>query len=1134
MNKTILLLSVIIVSILAWTLYEKLVKKEGDQIHVAFIGPLSGADIAAGKLMSQSVQHYFDSVNEKGGINGKTLTLDLFDDQDDCSGKANKAKAEATRIVQENKAVAVIGHWYSGCSITGGEVYKRYAIPAITPGSVSIKVTEGNEWYFRSIFTAKTTGQFLANYIKKVFHQNNVTIIRETAAYGYYLAQIFEETARKLEMTVKNNWTYDPKDKNLEDTFKSYVAQLKQQSKEESGTLFLAMQATEAAKLVRLIKDANLPNLIIGETSFSEQGFLDGLKDLPREKATPGFYTNDIYVATPLIFDTANELAQKFKGEYESKYQGKPDWSAAFAYDTAMVLVKAIKETGVTGEQEKLTTDRQKIRDYLATKITDIHDAIEGTTGFNYFDENRDAIRAVVVGVYKNKTIVSALTQLQQIRNLNEISDLKDALDKERVLEIDKKYMYKTNVVYVGIKFNDISNFNPTLLTCQLDFHIWFRFQGGFNPQEIEFLNAVDSSKKLGEPVIDRIKDQITYRVYKVKQDFKIDFDGNFAYKQHRLGVAFRHHELTRNNLIYVTDELGMGNIQEAALVKRMMDDQVLNQTSGWTINNARFFQDVARKSSLGDPDYLNVQGGTVEYSLFKALVQIKKGELTLRGLLAYSYAYNVLILSVIAILLLGIASISAKFKSFSKLIWLFQTIFAFGFLLASEIVLVDKLAENQTNTYFLSVIIRGFDILWWMTPAFFLNLASERFIWTPLQIKTGRPIPNIVRIFLGFIIYFLALVGVTAFVFEQALTSILATSGVIAMIIGLAIQINISNIFSGIAINIERPFRIGDWVQIGHFDEGEVTDITWRSTRLKTRAECMLSIPNSIASESAIVNYSYLPKFWLWPTVYVHPMHPPDRVKKILLDALLSADKILKAPAPMVIFTGINEWAASYWVVFCSNDYANKFTILEDVWTRIWFHLNRAGIAPAVQRQEIYWFKGIKERGDEEATKPITLLQELDLFKPFSEEAKKYLSDKMRRLRFPTNETVVKEGDAGDSLFIIVEGTVSIRKKLEDGTNKEVARLGVGSFFGEKALMTGEQRTATIVAIAETVLYEITRADIAPLIAKQPEVSERISQVLTQRELATKSRMHKQQVPEIVKQDMFTDFLGKIRKHLG
>jgi branched-chain amino acid transport system substrate-binding protein len=1127
MNKKILLLSVIIVLILAWILYNKLVKKEGDQIHVAFIGPLSGPDIAAGKLMSQSVQLYFDSTNEKGGINGKTLVLDLFDDQDGCP---DKAKAEATRIVQENKAIAVIGHWYSGCSIAGGEVYKRYAIPAITPGSVNIKVTEGNEWYFRSIFTAKTTGQFLANYIQKVFNQNNVTIIRETELYGAYLAQIFEETARKLEMTVKNNWTYDPKDKNLEDTFKNYVAQLKQQSKEESGTLFLAMQATEAAKLVRIIKDANLPNLIIGETSFSEQGFLDGLKDLPREKAAPGFYTNDIYVATPLIFDTANEQAQKFKSDYENKYQGKPDWSAAFAYDTAMVLVKALKESKLTGD---LTTDRQLIRDYLA-KITDIHDAIEGTTGFNYFDQNRDAIRAVVVGVYKNNTIVSALTQLQQIRNLNEISDLDAALKDKRILEIDNKYMYKTNVVYVGIKFNDISNLNPSLLTCQLDFHIWFRFQGGFKPQKIEFINAVDSSKELGEPVLDKIKDQITYQVYKVKQDFKMDFDGIFVYKQHRLGVAFRHQDLTRNNLIYVTDELGMGNIKEATLVKRMIEDQVINQTTGWTIDSAPFFQDVARKSSLGDPDFLNVQGGTVEYSLFKALVQIRKGELTLRGLLTYSYAYSVLISSTIAILLLGIASISDKFKSFSKLIWFFQTIFALGFLMASEIVFVDKLAENQTNAYFLSVVIRIFDILWWMIPAFFLNLASERFIWTPLHLKTGRPIPNIVRIFLAFIIYFLASVGIIAFVFEQALTSILATSGVIAMIIGLAIQINISNIFSGIAINIERPFRIGDWVQIGHFDEGEVTDITWRSTRLKTRADCMLSIPNSIASESAIVNYSYLPKFWLWPTVYVHPMHPPDRVKKILLDALLSADKILKEPAPMVIFTGINEWAASYWVAFCSNDYANKFTILEDIWTRIWFHLNRAGIAPAVQRQEIYWFKGIKERGDEEATKPITLLQEVDLFKPFSEEAKKYLSDKMRRLRFPANETVVREGDAGDSLFIIVEGTVSIRKKLENGTLKEVARLGVGSFFGEKALMTGEQRTATIVAIAETVLYEITRADIAPLIAKQPEVSERISQVLTQREIATKSQTHKQHVPEIVKQDMFTDFLGKMRKHLG
>jgi len=354
-------------------------------------------------------------------------------------------------------------------------------------------------------------------------------------------------------------------------------------------------------------------------------------------------------------------------------------------------------------------------------------------------------------------------------------------------------------------------------------------------------------------------------------------------------------------------------------------------------------------------------------------------------------------------------------------------------------------------------------------------------------------------------------------------------------MIIGLAIQINISNIFSGIAINIERPFRIGDWVQIGKFEEGEIVDITWRTTRIKTRNECILSIPNSMASESPIINFGYPDEvYWMWPTVYIHPIHPPTRVKKILLDALLSTEKVLKDPAPVIIFIGINEWAASYWVAFCADNYAEKNFILEDVWTRVWYHLNRAGITPAVQRQEIHVFKGIKERGGEEATKPITLLQEIDIFKAFPHDAKLFLSERIRRHRYQAGETVVQQGEAGDSLFIIVEGVVGVYVQMEDGKSREVARLGAGNFFGEMALLTGEERTATVIAIVEIYLFELTKEDIAPLINEQPEVSAMISKVLTQRQMATRSKMQIEEDTETEKEAVYKRFLNKIEQFFG
>ncbi len=391
-----------------------------------------------------------------------------------------KAEKEALRIVNENQVLAVIGHWYSGCSITGGQVYKKYGIPAITPGSVNVKVTQGNEWYFRNIYNASASGQFLAYYVKKVFRLNQVTIIDDGSEYGSYLAEVFEKSALDLRMEVKNRWKFHYSDKNKEETFQSFVDKLKQDG-DTAGAIMLATQAKEGIPLVKLIKDASIQNHIISGSGFSEQTFVYGFKTFPKEKANPGYYTNDIYVATPLIFDTANEKAQRFKEKYHAKYNEEPDWSAAYAYDTAMVLIKAIKQAKITGTQESLKTDRARIRDVLAS-FTNIHDAVEGTTGFNYFNENRDAQKPVAIGVYKNQNIVSALTQFQAMRNPNEISDLEAALQKERVLIINEKYMYRTNVVYTGIKINEISDFKPDDLTFTLDFHIWFRFAGDSNP----------------------------------------------------------------------------------------------------------------------------------------------------------------------------------------------------------------------------------------------------------------------------------------------------------------------------------------------------------------------------------------------------------------------------------------------------------------------------------------------------------------------------------------------------------------------------------------------------------------------------------------------------------------------------
>jgi len=368
----------LVLSVFLWIGYNQYLKIQ-DAIHIAVVGPLSGEGARSWQLTVQAIQLYFDSINQKGGINGKIITLDTFDDQND----PIQAKAKALKIVQQNQAVAVIGHHYSSCSISGGKVYLKSGIPAVSTRSTNVKVTENNPWYFRTIFDDNLQGSFLAHYAQKVLGYQTVSIIHKVRTDGNDLAQVFKDTSQKLGIDMKYHWAFDENDPQIDQVLIGIVENL-QTVKDNAGLIFLAAHTTEAIKLVKLIKDAGIHNPIMTSEDLASINFQQGFNDFPKEKVHPGYYTNGLYVATPIIFDTANEKAQHFKEIYQAKYQEEPDEATAFAYDAAMLIVEAIKNTSVKGQPKTIKEDRQKIRDYLA-KLTTIDNAIEGVSGLNYF-----------------------------------------------------------------------------------------------------------------------------------------------------------------------------------------------------------------------------------------------------------------------------------------------------------------------------------------------------------------------------------------------------------------------------------------------------------------------------------------------------------------------------------------------------------------------------------------------------------------------------------------------------------------------------------------------------------------------------------------------------------------------------
>ncbi len=467
------------------------------------------------------------------------------------------------------------------------------------------------------------------------------------------------------------------------------------------------------------------------------------------------------------------------------------------------------------------------------------------------------------------------------------------------------------------------------------------------------------------------------------------------------------------------------------------------------------------------------------------------------------------------------------------RLAWLLQALFATMFVISAEGTLLHWLV-NKVSVNFLNLIILCFDVIWWALPAYLLNLAIERFVWLAMEARTGQVIPNIIRNFVASIIFIIATFGAIAFVFDQEITGLLATSGMIAMIIGLAIQVNISNIFSGIAINLEQPFRIGDWIEIGDYNEGKVTNITWRSTTIRDRNNVTICIPNSTAAESSIRNFSYPEKnIELWFEVFIDPRHRSNRIAKLLLDAALSTPGVLADPAPYAKFKGMSEWSAVYIVGYVIGDYGKKATIKNALWSRIEVHLGRVGIKPALQRQEVHLIKG-EDFHIEQEVSALDLINEIEIFNPFSAESKLALSKSMTRIFFPVGKHVVTQGDSGDSMFCIVEGTVGVVINIGPDKTLEVARLGAGAFFGEMALLTGEPRTASIVAVSNIFVYEISKEHLGPLIQKEPEVSMRISKILTERKIATEAQKNSATTEKIDKEGMMSQFFNKMQSFFG
>lgn len=399
-----------------------------------------------------------------------------------------------------------------------------------------------------------------------------------------------------------------------------------------------------------------------------------------------------------------------------------------------------------------------------------------------------------------------------------------------------------------------------------------------------------------------------------------------------------------------------------------------------------------------------------------------------------------------------------------------------------------------------------------WVSGAYLVNRIISVFLWESFFPRTiGVPVPRLIRDVVAVTIYTLGLTGILGVVFGRSVTGILATTGAAGIVIGLALKNVILDVFIGLAINVDRPFAIGDYIHLHqHGLTGRVVEINWRTTRLLTGEGNLVVVPNSRIGDMVVTNWSKPDDRGEFELVFSLDFDiPVDRAIRVLLAgarAVAGVDGILSDPQPVVRVKGTSglgvDYKVKYWVL-CSKMGPGKARSV--VARSVLDAIARAGLSLAYPKQDVFHtempHRTLDSKSDADRRQ---LLSRVELFSSLDAAEIGALANRMRERFFREGEALIRQGVSGDSMFILFEGLLDVNIAFADGDGKpvRVGRIQSGQFFGEMSMLTGEPRSATITAATDVLAFEITADDMRDRFAARPELMEIVSRAVAERKL--------------------------------
>ena len=353
---------------------------------------------------------------------------------------------------------------------------------------------------------------------------------------------------------------------------------------------------------------------------------------------------------------------------------------------------------------------------------------------------------------------------------------------------------------------------------------------------------------------------------------------------------------------------------------------------------------------------------------------------------------------------------------------------------------------------------------------------------------------PLLLREIFAIVLYCLAFAWVISAIFHYSVTGFLATGTILAAVLGLALQETLGNLFSGIALHLEDTFDVGDVIRSGDYI-GVVESVRWRGTRLRTFNNNIVVLPNSLLSRERLEVFPRNNLNARILSIGIDYHHAPATVIAVLTQATVNVDGVMREMPCFARVAGFAESTLTYEIKYFMRDYSQRDRIDADIRKAVWYALRRNGITIPYPIRAVQRYQPPVERSAIGKAELLERLRGIDVLSPAPDEAQERIASAARVHTYSRGETIIRRGAAGDSMFVIHDGEVVVRLDGED-----VARLHAGDFVGEMALLTGEARTADVVASTDVVAIEIAKGALQPVLVDHPELASAITEKVVER----------------------------------